>query len=290
VTVLEVIQRSTEFLSRKGVDSPRLQIELLLAHVLKTRRLQLYLEPERSLDASQLEVLRGLVKRRGDREPLQHILGTTSFCGLEIQVTPDTLIPRPETELLAEKAWIYLQGLGPAAGQPLRLLDWGTGSGCLAIAIARHCPHAEVHGLDISPAALRLARVNADAQSLPRPIIFHESNGFAALPVGLRFDLIVSNPPYIPSAEIEQLAAEVRDHDPRLALDGGTDGLEFYRRLSTETPDFLVSQGALMLEIGDQQAQAIQNLMTAAGWRMVAVDEDYNHKPRVMLVSHCADP
>jgi release factor glutamine methyltransferase len=258
--------------------------------VLKTRRLQLYLEPERSLEASQLEVLRGLVKRRGDREPLQHILGTTSFCGLEIKVTPDTLIPRPETELLAEKAWIYLQGLRPTEGQPLRLLDWGTGSGCLAIAIASHCPQVEVHALDISPAALRVAQDNANSQPLPRPIIFHESDGFAALPVGLRFDLIVSNPPYIPSAEIEQLSAEVREHDPRLALNGGTDGLCFYRRLSAETCDFLVPQGVMMLEIGDQQAETIQSLMAAAGWRILSVDEDYNRKPRVILVSRCADP
>jgi release factor glutamine methyltransferase len=290
VTILEVIQRSTEFLGRKGVDSPRLQIELLLAHVLKTRRLQLYLEPERTLDTSQLEMLRGLVKRRGEREPLQHILGSTSFCGLEIEVTPDTLIPRPETEMLAEKAWLYLQGQAPAEGQAWRVLDWGTGSGCLAIAIASHCPQVEVHALDISPKALRIAQANAAFHRLPRSIIFHEGDGFAALPVGLVFDLIVSNPPYIPSAEIEQLSAEVRDHDPRLALDGGADGLDFYRRLSVEAPDFLVPQGGMMLELGDHQAEAIRSLMTVAGWRMLLLEEDYSHKPRVMLLSHCADP
>ena len=180
--------------------------------------------------------------------------------------------------MLAEKAWIYLQGLGPAEGQPLRVLDWGTGSGCLAIAIARHCPQVEVHALDISPAALRLARDNADAQSLPRPIIFHESDGFAALPVGLRFDLIVSNPPYIPSAEIEQLSAEVRDHDPRLALDGGTDGLEFYRRLSTEAPDFLAS--ARWDDAGNRRSASRSHAKSHGRRRLengFSVDEDYNH-------------
>ena len=135
VTVLEVIRRSAEYLESKGVDSPRLQIELLLAHVLKVPRLKLYLDFERQLSERELETLRSLVKRRGEREPLQYIVGTTSFCGLEISVTPAVLIPRPETELLVEQAWGFLTSRG---GQAATVLDFGTGSGCIAIAIARN--------------------------------------------------------------------------------------------------------------------------------------------------------
>ena len=249
----------------------------------------MYLAPERHLEAGQLDVLRGLVKRRGDREPLQHILGTTSFCGLEMQVTPAILIPRPETELLAEKAWLYLHGLGQIEDRRLRFLDWGTGSGCLALAIASHCPQVEVHALDVSSEALQVARTNASRHHLPRPIVFYQSNGFQSLPQGTRFDLIVSNPPYIPSGEIEHLDPEVRDHDPRLALDGGADGLEYYRRLAVEAPAFIVPQGGLMLEIGDHQSEAVQALMTASGWKVRWVEDDYHRQPRILLVSHCAD-
>jgi len=158
VTVLEVIQRSSEFLARKGVESPRLQIELMLAHLLQMPRLKLYLDFGRKLADGELETLRGLVQRRAAREPLQHILGSTSFCGLEMSVTPDVLVPRPETELLAERAWKFLRERSNSTPTPLRVLDFGTGSGCLAIAIALHAPQAQVHALDISDAALRVAR------------------------------------------------------------------------------------------------------------------------------------
>ena len=145
MTVLEAIQRSTEFLARKGVDSPRLQTELLLAHLLQRPRMQLYLNFERSLTPPEVETFRELVKRRGQREPLQHILGSTSFCGLEIAVNRNVLIPRPETELLAERGWTFLNRLSTLNPQPTAL-DFGTGSGCLAIALAHHCPAARGRG------------------------------------------------------------------------------------------------------------------------------------------------
>src|ERR1051325_7530406 len=158
MTVLEVIQRSTEFLAKKGVDSPRLQTELLLAHLLKLPRMQLYLNFERALSPVELDSLRDLVKRRGAREPLQHLVGSTSFCGLEIAVNRDVLIPRPETEQLAERAWRFLGGLRPEA---CTALDFGTGSGCVAIALAVKCPPARVIAVDLSEAALKVARQNA---------------------------------------------------------------------------------------------------------------------------------
>jgi release factor glutamine methyltransferase len=285
VTVLEVIQRSSDFLGRKGVDSPRLQVELLLAHVLQMPRMKLYLNFERPLTESELETLRGLVKRRGEREPLQHIVGSTSFCGLEITVNRDVLIPRPETELLAEQAWKFLATLNC---QPSTILDFGTGSGCLALAIAAKSPQARVHGIDISEAALKLAQENALRLGLAERVLFHAGDGFNALLVGTSFDLIVSNPPYIPSAEIGTLQPEVRDHDPRLALDGGADGLDLYRRLAVEAGPWLKPGGRLMLEHGDGQDDAVTELLTQHDWTVQGVLKDYSGRGRI-LIAHRGD-
>ncbi len=279
MTVREVIQRSTEFLQRHGVDSPRLQAELLLAHLLKLPRLQVYLNHDRVLAEPELTALRSLVQRRSKREPLQHLVGSTSFGGLEISVNRDALIPRPETETLAELANAALTKHPSPA--PFAL-DFGTGTGCLAIALATHCEAAQVHALDISEAALVLARANAQRHGLTERISFHHGNGFAALAAGLRFDLIVSNPPYIPTAEIATLQAEVRDFDPRTALDGGTDGLDFYRLLTREAPAWLKAGGGLFAEFGDGQETALENLFTGSGWHAVAVHRDLTNRPRVL--------
>lgn len=279
MTVREVIQRSTEFLQRHGVDSPRLQAELLLAHLLKLPRLQLYLNHDRALAEPELAALRALVLRRSKREPLQHLVGSTSFGGLEIAVSPDALIPRPETETLAELAGAALSKC--AAPNP-RVLDFGTGTGCLAIALATHCKTAQVHALDISEAALALARSNAQQHTLTDRINFHLGNGFAALPTTLRFNLIVSNPPYIPSAEIATLQAEVRDFDPRAALDGGADGLDFFRLLATEAPAWLEVGGGFFAEFGDGQERALPALFSEAGWRGVIIHRDLTDRPRVL--------
>jgi release factor glutamine methyltransferase len=280
VTVLEVIQRSSEFLTKKGVESPRLQIELLLAHLLGLPRMKLYLNFERVLTPAELEALRTLVKRRGQREPLQHIVGTTSFCGLELAVNRHALIPRPETELLAERAWQFLSTLN---SQPSTVLDFGTGSGCLAIALAVNCPTAQLFAIDVSREALELARQNAARHNVAARIQFFEGDGFAALLNGGRFDLIVANPPYIPSATIDTLAPEVREHDPRLALDGGVDGLDFYRRLAKEAAPFLQSDGRIMLELGDDQAGAVSELFEQQKWVVEAIQEDYSRQPRILV-------
>ena len=280
MTVLEVIQRSSDFLARKGVDSPRLQIELLLAHVLQMPRMKLYLNFERLLSETEVETLRGFVKRRADREPLQHIVGSASFCGFDIAVNRDVLIPRPETELLAEKAVTFLAGIASSASS---VLDFGTGSGCLAVVVARKCPTVVIHALDVSAAAIEVARRNADRHDAGRRIQFHLGDGFAALPPGLRFDLIISNPPYVPSTEIATLQPEVRDFDPVLALDGGADGLEFYRRLAREAPDFLQPEGRMMLELGDEQAAAVTAMFEPAGWKVEAVEKDYSGRERILI-------
>jgi release factor glutamine methyltransferase len=281
MTVLEVIQRSSEFLSRKGVDSPRLQTELLLAHVLHLPRMQLYLNFERALTESELGNLRELVRRRGQREPLQQITGSTSFCGLEIAVNRDVLVPRPETELLAEQACQFLAQR--VAETPPSILDFGTGSGCLAVFLASKCSGALVSAVELSPKALELARDNAARHGLSERIRFLQGDGFAVLPPTSRFDLIVSNPPYIPSNEISVLQPEVRDYEPRLALDGGADGLDFYRRLAKESAQFLGPGGKLMLEFGDGQAARLRDLFEQHNWVVEAVLDDYTRRPRILI-------
>ncbi len=283
MTVLEAIQRSTEFLSKKGVESPRLQTELLLAHVLSLPRMQLYLNFERALSSPETDRLRDLVKRRGQREPLQHLVGSVSFCGFEIPVSPHVFIPRPETELLAERAWSILNDLARTGVTQPRALDLCTGSGCLAIALAAKCPAAEVWATDISPQALEVARANAAAARVPDRIRFFEGDGLLALSgTDPRFDLIVSNPPYIPSGDIAALEPEVRDHEPRLALDGGPDGLDFYRKISAEAAPFLAPAGRLLLEFGDGQAPTLRSLFAGQNWIVENIFEDYTQRPRIL--------
>ncbi|MDB6021648.1 MAG: Release factor glutamine methyltransferase [Pedosphaera sp.] len=308
MTVLEVIQRSAAFLAKKEVESPRLQVELLLAHLLQMRRMDLYLNFARELTPKDLDELRAMVTRRGQREPLQQIVGSTSFWGLEITVNAHVLVPRPETELLAEMGWAFLNAeLGnktsniehrtsniqvPEGGAGdvetanagnIKALDFGTGSGCLAIALAVKSPAAQIVAVDVSAEALAVARENAARHKVESRIRFVEGDGFAALAPGERFDLIVSNPPYIPSGEIATLEPEVRDHDPRLALDGGADGLAFYRRLAREAGAFLKPGGRIMLELGDGQAAAVQNLFTEQKWVVEAVKPDYNGRQRNLV-------
>lgn len=280
VTVLEAIQRSAEFLARKSVDSPRLQAELLLAHVLKLPRMRLYLNFERTLTASEVDTLRGLVQRRGQREPLQHIVGSTSFCGFEVAVNRHVLVPRPETEMLAELGWEFLNSQD---GETVQVLDFGTGSGCLAVALALKCPRAHVTALDVSPDALDMARRNVEDHGLGARVRLLQSDGFGALPADAQFSLIISNPPYIPTAEIETLELEVREFDPRAALDGGADGLAFVRRLAAEAGCWLAAGGRLMLELGDGQAAAAGEIFAGQNWIVEAVREDYSRRPRFLI-------
>jgi release factor glutamine methyltransferase len=290
VTVLEAIQKSTEFLGKKNVESPRLHTELLLAHLLQLPRMKLYLNFDRVLSAPETDALRELVKRRGAREPLQHIVGSTSFCGLDLTVNRHALIPRPETELLAEQGWEFLQSRSNPAGTAPRALDFGTGTGCLAIALAAKCPAAAITALDISAPALALARENAVKNQVAVRIQFLSGDGFAALAGDngaasprRTFDLIISNPPYIPSAEIATLDPEVRDFDPRTALDGGTDGLDFYRTLAAQAQKFLQPAGKIMLEFGDGQADAIKTLFAGENWIVEAIKADYSQRARIMI-------
>jgi release factor glutamine methyltransferase len=247
--------------------------------------MKLYLNFERALAPAEVDRFRDLIRRRGQREPLQHIVGSTSFCGLEIAVNRHVLVPRPETELLAEAGWKFLSTLNSQPSTcPSTALDFGTGSGCLAIALAVKSPGARVHALDLSADALEIAKQNAARHQVLQRIQFVCGDGFAALPEGSRFDLIISNPPYVATAEIESLEPEVRDYDPRSALDGGADGLDFYRRFAAEARPFLQTGGRLMLEFGDGQADAIKAIFETQNWVVEAVKEDYSQRPRIVVV------
>ncbi len=283
VTVLEVIQKSAEFLTRKGVESPRLQAELLLAHVLKLPRMQLYLNFQRTLSGAESDAARELVRRRGQREPLQHILGSTSFCGLEVAVNRHVLVPRPETELLAELGWQFLGGCKTPDSKPAMALDFGTGSGCIAIALAVKCPGAQTVALEASPEALAVARRNAVSHGVAERIQFVQGDSFDAVAGAGPFHLIISNPPYIPSAEIAGLEAEVRDYDPRAALDGGPDGLNCLRLLAAGAGRHLAPGGRIMVEFGDGQAESVRKLFEAQKWSVEAVKEDYTQRPRFLV-------
>jgi len=283
MTVLEAIQKSADFLAKKGVESARLNAELLLAHQLKLPRMKLYLNFERALTPVETDGLRELVKRRAAREPLQHITGSTSFCGHEIAVNRHALVPRPETELLAEFGWKFLNELKTQNSQFKTALDFGTGTGCIAIALAAKCPAAKITALDISAAALALAKQNAAQNQVTERIEFLQSDGFAALKPEMQFDLLISNPPYIASAEIATLEPEVKDFDPRGALDGGADGLDFYRRLAAEAKPFLKPDCKIMVEFGDGQADDLKKIFAAEKWIVEAVQEDYSHRARILI-------
>jgi release factor glutamine methyltransferase len=277
--VLEAITKGAEFLERKGIDSPRLQAELLLAHILKLPRLRLYLEFARPLTKEQSDALRELLVERSNRKPLQHLTGETSFCGCPIAVSPAVLIPRPETESLAEEAWKFLNNLKRASN----FLDVGTGSGCIPIAIAAHAKETRGTAVDISEKALAVARANVEKNKFSERIELRKSDLFSEIASDEKFDLIVSNPPYIPSAEIETLQPEVRDHDPRLALDGGDDGLTIYQRLAREAIIHLNPEGRLMFEFGDGQAESLRSFFTEAGWKVHAILRDLSQRERIFV-------
>lgn len=249
-TTLKVLAWTRDYLSSKGIENARLEAEWLLCAATGLDRVGLYLNFDKPLNDAELSSFRAMVARRARREPLQHILGTQEFFGLEFEVSPEVLIPRHDTETLVTEALAHKPGARS-------VLDVGTGSGCIAVALARHLPDAAVTAVDISPAALAVARRNAERNGAAVEFLA----GSLLEPVaGRRFDLIVSNPPYIPRADIDGLEPEVRDFDPRGALDGGADGLDVYRALIPAAPERLNPAGWLLVEVGMGQAPAVAEL------------------------------
>lgn len=272
-TVLKLLRWTADYFAARGLDAPRLDAELLLAATLGLDRVGLYVNFERPLQTDELAVFRARVRRRANREPLAYILGATEFWSLPLKVTPDVLIPRPDTELLVEEALTRLSG-------PARVLDVGTGSGALAIAIAHERPECRLTAIDLVPAALAVAAENAHRNQVAERIAFAECD-LAALPAG-PFDLIVANPPYIPQGDLITLMPEVRDFEPWLALDGGADGLDAYRALVRQIGMVLAPGGWLLVEVGIEQAVTVQELFASAGLTEIFTARDLAGIERVV--------
>jgi len=278
-TVLEVVEATSGYFTRHGVDSPRLNAELLIAHALGKKRLDLYLEFDRPLGDAELEPARELIRKRARGTPLQHLLGTVEFYGREFLCDARALIPRPETEQLVE-ALLAHEGIPRPAP---RIVDVGTGSGVIALSLAAELPQAEVMAVDVSPEALALATENAarlglgERVCLLRSDLLSETEGV--------FDLIVANLPYIAAREIDTLSREVR-HDPRSALDGGPLGTEIIEALIAQAPARLRPGGLLALEIGHDQAAPLAAALERHNYRDIRSGADYQGVSRFLFASY----
>ena len=277
LTVLEVIKKITEFFAAKGIESPRLNAEQLVGHALRLQRMQLYLQFERSLTDAELEVIRPLVRRRGAREPMQYIIGETDFFELKLKVDRRALIPRPETELLLEL--VTARQIIP----PDTILDLGTGSGAIALGLARHFPTSAVTAVDLSEEALALARENATAAGLAERVTLVRSNWFADVSPALRFDLIVANPPYLSAEETAEAAPEVKAHEPAAALTAAEGGLADLRAILAGAPRFLTAGGWLALETGITQHAELARLAAAAGFKRTESLPDLTGRDRFLF-------
>jgi len=279
-TVLRLIRWSAEYLEGKGIRQGRLDAEHLLAHALDVGRLQLYLQYDRPLVPEELDRFRPLLRRRARREPLQHVIGRTAFRDLELKTDARALVPRPETELLVQLVLDWARGRGA-----LVAADVGTGSGCIALALAAEGPFERVWGIDISPDALDLARENAALHDPEGRVVWREGRGVRPISDTL-VDVVVSNPPYVAREEAETLEPEVRDFEPELALYAGDDGREVLHELVREVPGVLEPGGLLALEVGLGQAPSIRDTLLAHGaWEGVTIHEDYTGRERFVVAT-----
>ena len=274
-TLVDVLRRTERYFREKGVPSPRLEAELILGAALNTTRLNLYLQHDRPLSSAELVKLREMVGRRGKREPLAWILGTQGFHAIDLLVGPGVLVPRPDTETLVDAALSWLP-----THERVHIADVGCGSGAIGLAIATARPETRIYAIDIAEAPLTYVRANIAALGLSDRVGALRGDLLGAVPAHRPVDWVVSNPPYIPSAEISELEPEVSRHEPRLALDGGPDGLTFYRRLAPMARD----RGAkgILLEVGFGQAGKVAEILHRAGWTGVQTWNDLAGIPRVV--------
>jgi release factor glutamine methyltransferase len=246
---------TAEFLTKKGNESARLEAQILLAHVMNCPRIELVARSNDEPTEGERNRFKELIRRRVEGWPVAYLVGRREFYLLSFEVTPAVLIPRPDTETLVLEALNRLKGQTAPA-----ILDLGTGSGCIAVSLAHQCASATVTAVDVSPDALEVARRNATQHGVAERVTFLGGDLFAPLPAGATFDLIVSNPPYITPGELAELAPEVRDHEPRVALDGGPDGLAFYRRIAADAGRFLKPGGQLLVEVGWTQEPVVRTI------------------------------
>lgn len=287
-SVREVLRQGIARLRQGDVPSFTMAAELLLLHVTGRERTWIYSHPEEILPSAEIAAFFALVDRRCQGEPTQHLTGKQEFWGLEFQVTPDVLIPRPETEHVVEVALDRLAVRELRAGRSAKLsgegvtiVDIGTGSGCIALALAKELPSAIIYATDISRAALQVARRNAERLGFAARIRFLESHLFDAF-LPLKFDLIVSNPPYVGRREANALPREVRDHEPESALYGGEEGYEVYGALVAQARSFLKPGGLLVLELGHDSLTAVQPLLETPAWANMGIAHDLAGIPRVL--------
>jgi release factor glutamine methyltransferase len=287
-TIQKLLNWTTEYLTQKKVDSPRLSAELLLSYALDLKRIELYTLYNRVVEEEHLARLRELVRRAGRHEPIAYLVGKTEFYSIEFEVTPDCLIPRPETELLVQRAIEFLRRRTGSR----QVCDLCTGCGTIAVAIAKNVPDARVVATDISEAALGVAARNARKYQLEERIELLQGDLFDPLlpPFDVtQFDLIACNPPYVSAAEYEELERNVQDYEPRLALYGGQDGLDLYRRICEQVGRHLKPDAALLLEIGYTQGPAVKELLEQTGlFTTIEIDKDLSGHDRVVLAGRAS--
>jgi len=284
-TIQKLLSWTTEYLANKGVDSPRLSAEMLLSEALGLKRIELYTQFGQQVPQQQLDNLHGLVKRAGLHEPVAYLTGRTEFYSLELDITADCLIPRPETELLVQRAIEYLRTRSGVQ----YICDLCTGSGCIAVVIAKNVPDARVTATDISSAALEVAARNVEKHLLTDQVRLLCGDLFEPVIQQLdvsQFDLVVCNPPYVSTAEYEKLDKNVKDYEPASALLAGVDGLDVYRRIIDKVYDFLKTGAALMLEIGYAQGPAVIELLEQTGaFAQIKIEKDFHDNDRIVSAS-----
>jgi release factor glutamine methyltransferase len=280
-TILKLLQWTTTYFKAQGIESPRMDAELLLAFALGLERIDLYLRHDQPLNQEELNRFRKLVKRRKAHEPVAYIIGKKEFWTLELAVGPEVLIPRPETECAVEAILAFLKTY--AGPKERRFLDLGTGSGAIALAIAQSCPEDRVMAVERSGGALAVARRNCWRHDLQERVHLVAGNWLDIFSIHkARFDVIVSNPPYISSHQIAALQPEIVGYEPRLALDGGPDGLDCLGQIIRQAPSFLKAGGALFLEIGHDQYAAVCRMASSCGvYRDMTCRPDYSGLDRV---------
>jgi len=278
ITVLEVIKLSTEYLQKKGVESPRANAEILLAEILKCKRLELYLAFDKPLAENEVQVYREAIRKRGLRIPLQYIVGNVEFYGLKLIVNENVLIPRPETELLVEK---IINDSDKSTN--LKILDIGVGSGNISLSISKNLPNSKVVAIDISKSALDVANQNAEVNSLQDRIEFRlfdfmndDLNSLG------KFDLIVSNPPYVSENDYESLEPELKNHEPKIALTDNSNGISFYKRIIEASDLLLKKPGKIYFELGIDQSAQVQEYFKQNNFTNIKIIKDYSGIERII--------
>lgn len=279
-TIMKILNWTKQYFTDKGVENPRLDAEILLCAVLKCERINLYIDFERPLDESELAQFKQMVIRRAQGEPLAYILGEKAFMRNMFKVNKYTLVPRPETELLVE----HIVKICEQVNKEAKILDIGTGSGAIIVSLLDYLPLAKGAGVDISVGTLKVAKENAVNIGVSDRVAFLHSDLFTAVPENKKFDIIVSNPPYIPAKDILTLAKDVQN-EPHSALDGGEDGLDFYRSITRQAPLYMAEDGMLAFEIGIGQSEAVAALCRENGFGAVAVGKDYAGIDRMVFAA-----